>query len=1168
MSPLPLSEAIVVKRRYARSVNLERDLVRPDALEGYIPTDRAVEALRRVVGSLESGSTHHAWTVTGVYGTGKSAFAHLLAVAFGPREDRRRAFDALSVHPTGGHLTDLIKTRIPADGFVRAVATARREPLAHTVLRALAGGAELFWSRRRGRRPVIVDACRARAAVLAAGGEPPLDDLPDLARGLAQASGAGLLLVLDEMGKNLEAAARSGGAGDLYLLQQLAELPSTAGDAPVLVLGMLHQAFVEYGSTLSAAQRAEWDKVQGRFEDLPFAEAPEEMLRLMASAIEARFPKPVAEAVDCRAAAWRDRLSGVLRGTALRESLSAERFAAVFPLHPVTALVLPALCARFAQNDRSLFTFLASPAPHSLASFVSAESIDESRLPLLRIPEVFDYFLDAAAPASRPQFQRWSEIHAIVRDASGLSEDEIEALKTIGTLNLVALGGPLRASRGLVLSALCEHPGDAEEEVRWSAVLDTLTRLRLLAYRSRVDEYRVWEGSDYDAEAAVRARLDADGRALAEILEGVAPMEPMVAPRHSYQTGTLRYFERRYADSETDVGALECRSAESDGLLIYWTGEAPMRNIPASLEDGRPVAVISARATKALGSAARELAALQALEADDPALGRDGVARREVRQRTLLARRAIDAALRESFAATPLEVACGPLPGRLGAALSDLCDRAYSKSPVLWNEMLNRRELTSQGARARRELIEAMLNRGEVERLGLAGEGPEYTMYASVLLQSGIHRKDQDGVWTFGPPLATSGVRPLWDAVESYCVGASAEPAPLGGLYRALERPPLGVKSGTVPVILAGVLLYHSHDISVYRDGTFLPQLGPEHFEVLVKQPERFAVKHLALDGLRWEAFRDLAEELASGVGKSAGKRVRNATLLAVVRPLVRFAVELPQVTRGARDLSPEAMAVRDALLGATEPDRLLFESLPTALGQPPFLDTLTGEKGRERLQTFRTYLFRAIRELQGYYDQLLDHCRSLIHEAFGVQSDPGKLREDMRVRSKYLVGRCVDPMLRRLTVAAVEAAPDESSWLESVVMVIADRPAETWVADDALAFEINLAEVARRFTRLEALLREISANPHESFDARRVTVTDQDGRELQRVVWLDRAQQGRVQEYAARVATQIREIEEPQLREAVALAVLDEFIGRAKPAVDAAEEPQPADLTFGRSHG
>jgi len=75
----PLSQYINLSRRYARSVNLERDIEQIAALEGYLPTERSINALKRIFNGMQSLSEHRAWTVTSVYGTGKSAFAHYLA---------------------------------------------------------------------------------------------------------------------------------------------------------------------------------------------------------------------------------------------------------------------------------------------------------------------------------------------------------------------------------------------------------------------------------------------------------------------------------------------------------------------------------------------------------------------------------------------------------------------------------------------------------------------------------------------------------------------------------------------------------------------------------------------------------------------------------------------------------------------------------------------------------------------------------------------------------------------------------------------------------------------------------------------------------------------------------------------------------------------------------
>ncbi len=68
-----LSNYFSLNRRYSRSINIERDLERAEALAGYILTERSLDALRRILTGFANPETNRAWTLTGVYGTGKSS---------------------------------------------------------------------------------------------------------------------------------------------------------------------------------------------------------------------------------------------------------------------------------------------------------------------------------------------------------------------------------------------------------------------------------------------------------------------------------------------------------------------------------------------------------------------------------------------------------------------------------------------------------------------------------------------------------------------------------------------------------------------------------------------------------------------------------------------------------------------------------------------------------------------------------------------------------------------------------------------------------------------------------------------------------------------------------------------------------------------------------------
>jgi len=73
-----LSETIGVSPRYTRSVSLERDVENADAIAGYILTPIGIDFLKRVHRVLADTPGPRAWTITGPYGSGKSAFVLFL----------------------------------------------------------------------------------------------------------------------------------------------------------------------------------------------------------------------------------------------------------------------------------------------------------------------------------------------------------------------------------------------------------------------------------------------------------------------------------------------------------------------------------------------------------------------------------------------------------------------------------------------------------------------------------------------------------------------------------------------------------------------------------------------------------------------------------------------------------------------------------------------------------------------------------------------------------------------------------------------------------------------------------------------------------------------------------------------------------------------------------
>lgn len=1149
---LKLSEYFYLNRRYARSINLERDLDNPNSVKGYVLTDRSLYALKQILVDVPESEQTQAITLTGVYGTGKSAFAHFLACLCDGETVVKQ--DALAI--TQKAITEAefqkLNHNLPEKGCFRAIATAQREPLANTIIRALDYGANHFWKKKS--KPEIATQLVDLAGEIRAGHKVDSKTALQLVREVIATAKTDVLLIVDELGKNLEYASLHPNEADLYLLQQLAELKQTNGQKFYLI-GLLHQSFADYGERLASLQRNEWTKIQGRFQDIPFTESARQMTRLIGQAISRsgdktkKYDALIDAQIDSQAEEWCETLRSQV------DDISPELLAAAYPLHPITALVLPIICTRYAQNDRSLFTFLTSSEPYALRSHLDEFCLEKDGIPTLKLDRVYDYFIEAAGIglASRPQLQKWVEIQTLVSDARNSDPESLKLLKTVGILNLVTSTGGLRASRDLVMWAMCDQPNDRTLQTSISRLIDEfLNQKGILHHRKKIDELRIWEGSDFDVESAITTYIESERSSLAKILADVSKLKPVVAQRHSYTTGTTRYFERIYLDDDVNWNELCCSNHSFDGLIGYWVGAEPPQSVPVETADKKPLIVVNSTNLKLLEISALEYTALQKIRAKYPEIERDKVAALEIRHRMVQAERLLDEALSQAFAVGQHQNVCWIQGDRVvisraidfNSKLSEVCDRVYHKGMTLWNELINRRELSSQMVRALRTLIQAMLDHGDREGLGLSGNGPEVSIYTSVLQTTGIHRKE-DGLWGFHPPTYPL-MKSVWEAVENFCLESLEKPRTVDQLYAILDAPPYGVKRGVIPILLTAVLLDHVDNVSVYKDGTFIPVLGSEHFELLVKHPQRFSVKHFEIVGLRSQVFRELENVLRSSSTKSNEKKIpaniRNVTMLSVVKPLFQFVKKLPTYTTKTTRMSIEAQAVVQTLQKAQEPDVLLFQSLPIACGLAAIVAG-QADDGTTAKQ-FKSKLVQVLHEVQTTYDHLLADCQSLLHEAFGVRRSSEKLREDLQVRASYLVESCLERTLRRFVLAAADETADDQRWLESLLMIVVDKPAESWTDADMTSFEPKLSDLARRFINLEALQKGMVASKKQGFDARRITIARPDGQEVHRLVWLDREDSDRLEPLVEKILNEAIVQGSGRLQQALIAKLAEKVLG------------------------
>jgi len=1088
-----LADRISVRSRFARSANVERDVERPEPLEGYVVTARVLDVLARVASTAQNGQAGGAWSLTGPYGTGKSSLALLIDAALGPQTPARET--ALRLIQETAPETEVALRAVHErhgtwnTGFRRGLVTAAREPLSLTVLRALRMACA--------HAPKSTGASVARAlrgALRAAEtGEPQRTGptpgtIVQIARALAEE--VPLLLVIDEFGKTLEAAAD--GHEDSYLLQQLAEAGQGSG-LPIFLLTLQHLSFEEYFAGSAAPARREWAKVQGRFEDISFVESAGQLRVLIGSAFDGRDA-----AIKRRIAKWAASNAEAMRSVGISEVADPGIVASCYPLHPLTAMVLPELCGRYGQHERTLFSFLTSQEPASATSFLAATRVpSRGPLPSLGLEYVYDYFVGSSVLGGLTgrQSRRWSEIAIRLRDATGLSEPLVRMAKRIAVLNLIATTGAVRASRA-VLSLT---------DPRAERLLADLEAAGIATYRDFSGEYRIWQGSDVDiGNMLERARAHIRRRPLADVLSAMEPLDPMVAARHSAQNDVLRIFKRRYADAAQPVEPLDPFSDYDGEVLLIVDSLQATPSLSKDVNSAKPIVVAIPRDVAKLDEAAREVSAIRAT-LDDPLVADDWVVRREIAERIAQAKNNLEAALQETFVADAcrwilLEPwgACELPAGRGSHALSEAADIAYEFSPVIRNEVLNRTRLTSQGAKARRLLVAAMIGHESDPNLGLKGNGPEVAMYRAVLRQPGIHQRSTDGRrFRLGAPSESASLSHAWAVLYEQFERAKESRVNLRHLYGALLSSPVGMKEGAIPVFVIAGLLALRDELAIYEHGTFRPLLAVDVAERLLRNPHHFDIKHFAnAAGVRRNVINALAERL--GV-RPAYRQYRVANVLGIASHLVSQFRRLEQFTLRTRSVSPDALAVRAAIMEAVEPDELLFDRLPGCFSLPP---VPTDAEPYAEEDAYAERLGSALDELRGRYAKLQEELLALL---LGVATEKNRLA--VSGQAAALDGEVLDPKVDTF-VRALKGDPErnDAEWISNIATVLSKKAPTEWTDHDLARFERELRVQVATFQRLFALHVDGRAGGGGPFQALRVTITRSDGREHDRLVAIDDA--------------------------------------------------------------
>ena len=1066
MNGTPISSHISIRRRYVRSVDMERDVGDPAGLDGYVVTPSIRDATTRILSGLSDQSSQRAFRVVGPYGAGKSAFGLLIAQLFAEQGKGGPATELLQ---------DIMGDPVAIPTWRPIIINGRRASFARELLNVVVRICDDVLKASAGLRENaqgLLD-CKTNPDVHVVAAL--VSEVAGLQR---RETGAGLLLLIDEMGRFLEHAAARINDEDPSIFQIIAERAGGSINTDFSVVCFLHHRFVDYVSDQGGWIEAEWARSAERYEEITFHGSTEQSLFMLARALDPesthtptirkKSRKLYQEAVN------RDLF-------AVPSADIAEAADSLYPLHPSAVSTLCLATRRYGQNERSIFSFLQSLEPASFRQYIHATRYDASNW--YRTPLVLDY-LSATIPDSPGGVgsSRYALALNALANTANMPEDHCNVLKTIALIAILEPVPGLQANTRMIAWSL----GITKSRIQ--SILDDLAERNVIYRRPHRGDYGLWSSSSVDLsrwldEARVKARLP--GR-IEDISSLLTSARPAVAHRHYHKTGTLRTFNVVLWSAD------KVPERNADGLILVVPVhpdeevEQIVCNVPENVLKDPLVLICIRKVTTADLEWTRELALWNWIRDNCQELRLDDLARTEVNERITSAERAMMSVTALLSAATSMReeqwlVGGEPVSipkGGLSTQLSEVCDRVFDQSPTLRNELINRSRLSTAVSSARMRLLEKMLNNADQEDLGLEGTPPERTIYLSLFKATGIHEVDSGGVGRFTRPGSADPYRwgPIWNRISELL--ETGENLNFAVLLDDLAAPPHGLRAAPALLLIAAYILAYRDSIAIMERNTFQPDLTISHFMRLAKNPRNFVLKSMQEN----EKQSGLVQVLAA-----------NLQVLGACRPTIRDVSEklfswyntLTPYTLKTKTVSATAIAVRELLGKAIEPVQLLFHDLPEACGSV-VLD------GKVDVGQFVESLNAALLELDGVMPRLRSRAVDAAVQAFGV---PDLDALQSRIRDEYEPHRLRlgDYRLLVFVDRAMNRDLSPEIWLDGVAGHLTGSRPGSWADETLDKFEYEIRSIAGTLAKWLILLRTKQA---DDSGMRSIHVVDAGGRE------------------------------------------------------------------------
>ena len=1133
---------IRMNHNFRKSVNLQLDLGDMERIESYIPTHSSIAILERYLESVAGKTSENATILIGPYGKGKS---HLLLVLLAMLHAKKEELSTIfaKMEKVDEEATKRMKKLITSKRYLpvlvsgnagedlnQAFIFALREALHREKLEELAP--ESYYSEAVARienwekvypdtyhqleemlalekssviqlqtelnkqKKEALEQFRSLYPKLTSGNrfEPLLQQeamkvYQQVNRSLQEEYGySGMFLVFDEFSKYLEGHETATFSKDMKILQEMCELANAGKEGQLLLTLVAHKSIHEYVRGLDRDTINAFRGVEGRIREIEFVVSAQNNYELIADTILKKEPEFSKEFEKLQKETQYQKLMQESRSLPCFSKLfSEEDFERVlmkgcFPLTPVTAYALLRISEKVAQNERTIFTFLADEGQGSL-SWLLKNGQNE----LVGVDKIYDYFKGLFRENNDQQ-----QIHAewLVAEyalARVETEEERKVIKAMAVIRMIHREEELPAQK------LPIRLGLAMDAAQFEEAMQSLVKKELVVYRSSQGVYgfRKIAGTGLEEKIAKAMAAVQDKISLCQDLQKVSDLEYELPKKYNQEYTITRYFQYEFMMEEDFFQLTQTKylfdEAFSDGKLLLLLSEdasdakqleEKKRAVQQHLEelgDIRVLALLSELPFTQRENLVR-LSAIETLKKDEGFIEDNDVLLQELYlyEEDLIFE--INAALEEAFLAenknvwilrARQEAERGTTKARMNQMLSAICEEYYEFSPRVNHELLNIQEVQGNYLRARNAVIRNLLEDGATDAYR-KGTNPEALVYRAAFLNT---KED-------------AGCRLLCEKIDEFFADCAGEKKIFIELYRKLQGEGLGARKGIIPLFIAKKLAMVEGTPVIYLRNKEL-ELSPETLNNINEFPEKYQLYIEPETAAKNQYLAGLEKIFCASDSLVLTKKKR---ISGIVTCMQRWYRSLPQYTMVTQTypehVSDAVKGLRNLLKRAElNPHELLFEKMPQALGVTSYGDARNVlEQVMQLMNEKLTELNHSVAEKtkEVFAAEKKESLNAILHAWYRGQSEAAKTHVLSTNVNRFM------NYLQNLTTN------DEEEIVADLSKIVMDMYLEDWNDNVLVSYEEELKAIKEEIEQLSSQGTQVSGK-------NRIILKDADGNEMER---------------------------------------------------------------------